>query len=84
MTSASTKPDFSQPAIKTSCALFDDGGFGSIELSVRGQVRVFIEEMIKTSLMRRRLARVTGNAALSADGRCQACRRPSPAAVSVH
>jgi putative transposase len=50
MTSVSTKPDFSQPAIKTSCALFDDGWFDPIELSVRSQVRVFIEEMIQNEL----------------------------------
>jgi hypothetical protein len=51
MRSLSTTRDFSQPAIKSSCALFDDGWFDPIELSVRGQVRVFIEEMIQNELV---------------------------------
>jgi transposase-like protein len=50
MRSVSTRPDFPQPAIKTSCALFDDGWFDPIELSVRDRVRVFIEEMIQNEL----------------------------------
>jgi hypothetical protein len=37
MTSVTTKPEFSQPAIETSCGLFDDW-FDPIELGIRDRV----------------------------------------------
>ena len=37
MTSVTTKPEFSQPAIKPSCGLFDDW-FDPIELGIRRRV----------------------------------------------
>ena len=49
MTSATTKPDSSQPAAETAVDLFDNW-FDPIETQVRGRAREFIEELIRGEL----------------------------------
>src|ERR1700757_2766526 len=49
MTSATTKPDSSQPAAETAVDLFDNW-FDPIETEVRARAREFIEELIRGEL----------------------------------
>ena len=49
MTSVTTKLEATQPLPETACHLFDDW-FDPIEAGIRGRVREFIEEMIRSEL----------------------------------
>jgi hypothetical protein len=49
MTSTTTKPDSSQPAVEMAVDLFDNW-FDPIETEVRARARGFIEEMIRGEL----------------------------------
>jgi putative transposase len=67
MTSVNTKPESSQPQIDTSVHLFDNW-IDPIESEIRGRVRGFIEELIRSELDAALVRPRYGRPAESADG----------------